>query len=56
LAAGDYAYMLWTGETADNVYELAADTFFPKDAKIVVQSFTAKIIPKSEVTGRLPKG
>ena len=24
---GDYAYILWTAETADNVYELGTDTF-----------------------------
>ena len=24
---GDYAYILWTAKTADNVYELATDTF-----------------------------
>ena len=46
LVAGDYAYMLWTGETADNVYELAADTFTLKESKIVAQSFTAKVTPK----------
>ena len=52
LVAGDYAYMLWTAETPDNVYELAADTFFLKDSKIVVQSFGAKVTPKREVSGR----
>ena len=46
LVTGDYAYMLWTGETADNVYELAADTFTLKEGKIVAQSFTAKVTPK----------
>ena len=44
--------MFWTAETADNVYELATDTFFVKEGKIVAQSFTAKITPKSEVLGR----
>src|ERR671923_394493 len=24
---GDYAYILWTAETADNVYEMGTDTF-----------------------------
>ena len=43
---GDYAYILWTAETADNVYELATDTFVVKEGKIVAQSFTAKITPK----------
>ena len=43
---GDYAYILWTAETADNVYELATDTFVIRNGKIVAQSFTAKIKPK----------
>ena len=43
---GDYAYILWTAETADNVYELATDTFVVRDGKIVAQSFTGKIKPK----------
>ena len=45
-AKGDYAYILWTAETADNVYELGTDTFVVRDGKIVAQSFTAKITPK----------
>jgi ketosteroid isomerase-like protein len=44
---GDYAYILWTAETADNIYELATDTFVIRNGKIVAQSFTAKIKPKS---------
>ena len=43
---GDYAYILWTAETADNVYELGTDTFVVQDGKIVAQSFTGKITPK----------
>ena len=43
---GEYAYILWTGETADNVYEMATDTFFVRNGKIVAQSFTGKITPK----------
>ena len=43
---GDYAYILWTAETADNVYELATDTFVVRDGKIVAQSFAGKITPK----------
>ena len=43
---GDYAYTLWTAETADNSYELVTDTFVVKDGKIVTQSFAAKILPK----------
>ena len=44
---GDYAYILWTAETADNVYELGTDTFVVRDGKIVAQSFAFKITPKS---------
>jgi ketosteroid isomerase-like protein len=43
---GDYAYILWTAETADNVYEVATDTFVVRDGKIVAQSFASKITPK----------
>ena len=39
---GDYAFILWTAETADNVYEFATDTFFVRDGKITVQSFAGK--------------
>jgi ketosteroid isomerase-like protein len=42
----DYAYILWTAETADNVYELGTDTFVVRDGKIVAQSFTSKMTPK----------
>ncbi|MCZ6490296.1 MAG: nuclear transport factor 2 family protein [Acidobacteria bacterium] len=43
---GDYAYLLWNAETADNTYEAATDTFVVRDGKIVAQSFAAKITPK----------
>ncbi|HEY1468196.1 MAG TPA: nuclear transport factor 2 family protein [Candidatus Acidoferrum sp.] len=43
---GDYAYILWSAETADNSYEDATDTFVVRDGKIVAQSFAAKITPK----------
>ena len=43
---GDYAYILWTAETADNSYEAATDTFIVRNGKIVAQSFAAKITPK----------
>ena len=46
LVEGDFAYIFWTAETADNVYELATDTFVVREGKIVAQSFTAKITPK----------
>ena len=34
------------GETADNVYELATDTFVIRDGKIVTQTLAGKIVPK----------
>jgi len=43
---GNYAYIRWTAETADNVYELGTDTFVVRDNKIVAQSFTGKITPR----------
>ena len=43
---GEVAYIVWTAETADNVYELATDTFLIRNGKIAVQSFTAKVTPK----------
>src|SRR5262245_38281662 len=46
LVEGDYAYILWTAETADKVYEVATDTFVIRQGKIVAQSFSAKIVPK----------
>lgn len=46
-ADGDYAYILWNAESADNVYEAATDTFIVRKGKIVAQSFAAKISPKA---------
>jgi hypothetical protein len=43
---GDYAYLIWSGETADNYYEFATDTFIVRGGKTVAQSFAAKITPK----------
>ena len=43
---GDYGYLLWSAETADNSYESATDTFVVQNGKIVAQSFAAKITPK----------
>ncbi len=43
---GEYAYILWTAETAENKYDLVTDTFVVKEGKIVAQSFAAKILPK----------
>ena len=44
---GEYAYILWGAETADNSYEAATDTFVVRNGKIVAQSFAAKITPKA---------
>jgi ketosteroid isomerase-like protein len=44
---GDYAYILWSAETADHFYEAATDTFVVRDGKIGAQSFAAKITPKA---------
>ena len=44
---GDHAYILWTAETADNIYELGTDTFVVRDGKIIAQSFTGKLRPKA---------
>lgn len=53
---GDYAYILWTAETADNVYEMGTDTFVVRDGKIAAQSFAGKITPKSTESRRDPGG
>lgn len=43
---GECAYIVWTAETADQVYELATDTFVVRGGKIVAQSFAGRIVPK----------
>ena len=43
---GEYAYIVWSAETADNVYELATDTFVIRDGRIVAQTFAAKTTPR----------
>ena len=43
---GEYAYVVWTAETADNVYELGTDTLVVRDGKILAQSFAGKITSK----------
>jgi len=45
---GEFAYILWSAETADNSYEYATDTFVVREGKIVAQSFAAKITPKGQ--------
>jgi ketosteroid isomerase-like protein len=46
LIEGEYAYIVWTSETADNSYEVASDTFVIQNGSIGMQAFTAKIKPK----------
>jgi ketosteroid isomerase-like protein len=43
---GEIAYIRWSAETADNVYELGTDTFLIRDGRIVTQTFAAKTTPK----------
>ena len=46
LVVGDVSYVVWTAETADNVYEMGTDTQVVRDGKIVAQTFAGKITPK----------
>lgn len=43
---GDHGYIVWNAETADNVFEMATDTFTVRDGRIVAQSYTASLRPK----------
>jgi hypothetical protein len=43
---GDHALILWSAETADNVYEMGTDTFVVRNGQIVAQSFAGRIRPK----------
>jgi ketosteroid isomerase-like protein len=47
---GDYGYILWAAETADNVHEMVTDTFVVRDGRIAVQSFAGYIKPKMRPT------
>jgi len=42
----DLAYIVWHGETPDNAYEFATDTFIIHDGIIVQQTFAGDITPK----------
>jgi len=44
---GEHAYIVWSAETSDNVYELATDTFVVRGGRIVAQSFAGKITPRA---------
>jgi hypothetical protein len=43
---GEIAYITWSAETADNVYEFVTDTFVIRDGKILVQTFGYKATAK----------
>ena len=43
---GDTAFIAWSAETADNVYELGTDTLVVRDGKIVTQTYVDKKTPK----------
>ena len=43
---GDYGYIVWRAETADQIYQAATDTFFVSNGKIVAQSFFATTVSK----------
>jgi ketosteroid isomerase-like protein len=43
---GEFAYALWSAETAANVYEMATDTHVVRNGKIVAQSFAGQIRAK----------
>lgn len=43
---GEHGFIVWSAETADNVYELVTDTFVVRGGRIAAQSFAAKITPK----------
>ena len=42
----EIAHIVWEGETPDNEYEFATDTFVVRDGTIVTQTFAGKIEPK----------
>src|ERR1700722_5919943 len=44
---GDTAYIVWTAESADNVFEIGTDTFIVQNGKIVTQTFAGKFTPKT---------
>jgi ketosteroid isomerase-like protein len=45
---GEIGYIVWSAETADNVYELGTDTYLVEDGKIMVQTLVTKVIPKNK--------
>ncbi|MFC6720677.1 nuclear transport factor 2 family protein [Halobacteriaceae archaeon SHR40] len=47
IVQGDFAYLLWHGETPDNIYEFCTATFYIPDETITFQSFAGKIQPQN---------
>jgi ketosteroid isomerase-like protein len=45
---GEHAYMAWSAETSDNVYEAGVDAFTVRGGKIVAHFFSARITPKAK--------
>ncbi len=45
-AHGEHGFIVWTAETAAQIYEVGTDTFCVRQGLIEVQSFTAKVTPK----------
>jgi ketosteroid isomerase-like protein len=45
---GDTAYIVWSGETPDNSYPFATDTFQIRDGVVETQTFGARVEPKAD--------
>ena len=43
---GNYAYVMWSAETPDDIYEFASDTFVIRQGRILMQSSVARIVSK----------
>lgn len=43
---GDYAQIVWSAETADNVYQLGTDAFVVHSGKIVAHFYAEERVPK----------
>jgi hypothetical protein len=56
MVEGEVAYINWSAETADSVYEFATDTFVSKAAKKIRQSFVGKITPKKPGALKIQSG
>lgn len=47
LVEDDCAFIAWEAETADLRFEAATDTFIIRDGRIAVQTYSAKVTPKT---------